>query len=342
LNYTYNGLETLEVLVKPTIQTPDFLRLFTLKQGVRSKAQLFLGLPLQKIIKLAQSCNPTSSGAISEIVNRTIEVAELDFNLEQCADVFDDLIFEEWQKALSIDKNDLLGTEVEALLRNIVSDGMRRDLFRIFSFGDITSGNANYNQLDGMWTRLLDGASEPNNDTTMGAGSYCVTKFDDITALTQSAGTTAEDYLQEMFENSPIILRSITSENPQDSAFFVTPNIYYNYLTTLEARSGVEGAWLLLQDGKKVLSYRGVEVNMISSWEAALQDSENPLFGDYNTLMLYTAKSNHVVGVQEPRDFGSFRIWYDLNADVTKMRFKGKLGYQYAHCDLQSIKVGLV
>jgi hypothetical protein len=244
-------------------------------------------------------------------------------------------------KLLSIQKNDLTGTEVETLLRTLVGEAMRYDFWNIFSFGDVTSPSDKYDQLDGLWTKLLAGASEANNDPN-GDYSYCTQRLADITSLTDSAGTTAYDYFRETFEDAPVLLRGEIAKDTRNAGFFVTPNVYYNYQAYLETRTGVEGAWIILQDGVKQLAFRGIPVYNVPSWESSLNDVDNPLNGTYDTLILLTHVKNHYVGVQEPRDFGQFDLWYDRNADVTRMRLKAKLGYEYAHCDLQVIKVGLV
>lgn len=324
-NYDYDGQISEEIFYKPSIDTPDF-SLFRILPGVNFKRQLTLAPNLAKIVKSDTGCAIDSNGQVV-LNNRTLEVCEFAFRLDQCYDQFrDNWLVEKLPEGISKPE---LGQFILNIATTLIVDALRRDNFRIFSFGDANAGSDDYNQCDGLWRRLIDGEA-----------GYGVTKVNDITTLNQTDGTRALDYLRNLYEQSPIILKQL---QPNQKVFAVTGNVYENLMTTYEDKS-LDGGGLTtrVEDGVTRLSFRGVDVLPIYAWDSALVDPDNPFNGVFDTGIIYTERQNHVIGVQRASDLGQVEQWYEKKD--RKVYFQGtyKMGYNYVHDDLTSISYGVL
>jgi len=87
------------------------------------------------------------------------------------------------------------------------------------------------------------------------------------------------------------------------------------------------------------ITFKGIPVIPVRFWDTLLSDSTNPLFGTTAHLVLYTTKENHRIGVEASSDLTKIEGWYERKD--RKFYFEGdmKFGYQYLHCDLQTIVV---
>jgi hypothetical protein len=207
---------------------------------------------------------------------------------------------------------------------------MMRDLFIQFSFGKSALTNEFYGVCDGLWEKLIE-----NSSTNAGAS---VKRLSDITVLNQTVNTRAYDYLVEVYTEAPAPLRQVPANR---KSFFVTQNIYDNYLAFLEnPASGIQPAWILLQDGTETLSFRGIPVIPIIAWDEDLALVDNPFNGVFNTAILYTTPDNHYIGVGA--DQRGVRFWYDKDTRTNKFEAFPELGYEYMADYLQCFKIGQV
>ena len=326
-NYTYPGLLTEQVLIKPALQDPGLTSLFRTRTGVKSKEQISLVDPLGYITKAAQACGVarTVTGDGVTISNRTLETTMLEVYLEQCYTPFQNTILERALRS-GIDEANLTGTQLGNIINSIVRDAVARDMFRLGTLGDTGSANAYYSPLDGLWTRLFDGVA-----------TYAVTAVNDsITTLNQTAGTRALDYLRELFENAPLILRQIPLNQ---RVFAVTENVYFNLLRTYQDKTLDGGGLLLLtENGRQSLSFNGIPVVPFPAWDAYIAADS---LGN-NVRILYTTLENHLLGVDVTGDDTKYKIWIDDDTDDMKIRLKYRMGYQFIFDELQAISYGNV
>lgn len=327
-DYTYDGILTQDVLIKPAVMHPDTLSLFRVIPGVKSKYQLNLVNPLGKIVQGAQQCGNLRqvTGNAVEITNRTLETCGMEVYLEQCYDVFQNTILERALRS-GVDEADLSpGTQIGNLISQMVSEAVGREVFRIFSFGDTTSPAGDpsyYGMCDGLWSRLINGEA-----------GYDVDKIDDIAVLNQTSGTRALDYLRNLYEGAPNILKGIPMN---ERRFFVTQNVYENLMTTYEDKT-LDGGGLIqrLENGVPTLFFRGIPVIPLIAWDSWISQDNlgNP------ARILYTTPQNHVIGVDSAADASSFRFWWDMDNDVFKIRTKFRMGYNFVHGELQATSYG--
>lgn len=325
-DYTYNGKLSTEVLFRPSIDTPAIGDFFTIFPQLKYSQKVNLLLPLEKVVKAYTSCGRTFTDGI-DITNTTLTLTQLEINMEWCKDDFEGLVgnvlAEEWLRT-GVGEFDPSGTEIQKIIDQHVSDAARRDTFRIFSFGDTNDADADWNQLDGLWPTLI-----ANSGT---GAAYCVRRTSDLAGtLASGAALTA---LEAAYTGSAIILKQL----PNSMKYFgVTGSVYENLLASYESNSnGTENQFTLLKDGADNLTYRGIQIKAIYAWDSALADTTCPLFGRTN-LILYTTKTNHAVGVDVESDQTAISGWYERKDRKYYIEGFQRLGYNYIHCDLQTI-----
>ena len=119
-DYTYPGNLNTDFLYRPTIGVPDLSSIFTIRQNIKYKEQLHIVQSVSKIVKKYDQCAREFTSN-TQITNRTIEVTDLNFNLEQCVDDFEQTVLLELEN-LGIERNNVLGTDIERAINQIVAD----------------------------------------------------------------------------------------------------------------------------------------------------------------------------------------------------------------------------
>jgi hypothetical protein len=318
---TYNGKETMDVLIKPSFQDPELSKLFRVKTDIQSKEKMYLLNPLSYITKKYDSCGlPSPTGDGVNITQKTLEVEPLQIYLEECADIFTDTIFEQWKKT-GKDWNDLTGTEAQKIIETLVMDAVKRDAFRIACFGDTSLSDTRYTMLDGLWTLIFDNVD-----------SYCIDRVEYLPDGSLAADA-AIGYLKNLYNSADNILKQVPNN---DKIFHVTGSIYDNLLASYESKSGgtaeIQFNWLT--DGVASLKYRGIEVNPIRSWDTYI-DAD---FSDSNPhRIIYTKKDNWVLGIEKESDFTKAKFWYSDDDDKNKILIRYRMGVQFVHCDLTAV-----
>jgi len=268
-----------------------------------------------------------------DITNTTVQTEEFEIGLEWCKDDFTNQLAESYnylaQEMLKngIQEFDPSGTPVASIITQLIQDAIRRDVFRRVSFGDQASSSADWNTIDGLWTRLIDSS---------GASNYCVRRASGTSLGTAdlSAGE-AIAALESVFIQSNNLLKQIPNSQKK---FFVTGSIFDNYYNSLVGTGAVtEAAFSNQQNGVSGLRFKGIDVVPVRYWDTLLDDSTNPLAATSKHLILYTTKQNHILGVENGADLNKVEGFFDRKD--RKYYFEGnmKFGYNYLHCDLQTI-----
>lgn len=335
-DYTYNGKLSTELFFTPTVNTPAINTLFNIRPSFKYKEKISLVPMLENIVKKYASCGRSFTDGI-DITNTSLDITQLEVNMEWCKDDFEEtlagnILSEEWLKS-GVNEFNPEGTPIRGVIDELVLDGMRRDTFRILSFSDTSDADTNWNQIEGLWPKLLA------ND---GPGlSYCVqAPVIDLGTTALSAGQ-ALSTLQTVYESSQIILKQM----PNNMKYFaVTGTIFENLLASYEANvNGTERQFTLLQagpadaNGMPTLNYRGISIMPIYAWDDALNKPGNPLFGTIEHLVLYTTKANHAVGFDVASDAEKIEGWYERKDRKFYIEGFYRMGYNYIHCDLQTI-----
>jgi len=205
-NYTYPGILTTEIFYKPTLSTPALSDIFTIDQGISFQKRYNLVTQLSNLLKPYGGCARVFNNNIQNITNATVQVKEFQLAESWCKDDFTDQLTgvynnlaQEWLKTGN-DSFDPTGTPVAAVIDQILSDALRRDVFQRVSFGAGNSASANYNQIDGLWDRLIDSS---------GASNYCVVRGGSALGVGTLAGGAALTALEAVYAASNPLLKEM-------------------------------------------------------------------------------------------------------------------------------------
>lgn len=333
-NYTWNGILTTDLFYKPTLDSPALSDIFTIDQGASDKKRYNLVAPLDKIVRPYTGCGATVATDRSLISNTTIQMKEFQIYEGWCKDDFTsqltgayNYLAQEWLKTGN-DSFDPAGTPVDRVIMTLIKDAARRDIFRRVSFAAGNSSDADYNQIDGLWDRLIDSAGTQSN--------YCVTRVGSSLGTAALSSGNALTYLAALWNGAPLLLRNYAIQGK--ASFFVTQSIWDNYYDSLVGNGAVtEQAFSNLQQGLTTLKYKGIPVVPVSLWDSFLAESDNPLTASVRHMALLTTKDNHILGVENSGDLSKIESWYEMKDQKRYYRSSFKLGYQYLHCDLQAI-----
>ncbi len=333
-NYTWSGILTTDLFYKPTLGTPALSDIFTVDQGVYNMKRYNLVPALSNILQPYTGCVSTPNTDRIQITNATIQMKEFRMYEGWCKDDFTqqlsgsyNFLAQEWLKTGEA-QFDPAGTPIDKIIVQQLKDGLRRDVFQRVSFASASSSSSNYNQFDGLWKRLIDSS---------GASNYCVYRYGSALGVGTLGSTVANDYFTGIFNNSNLLLKQEAIDSGE-AQFIVTRSIWENYYAYLVAVGSVSNdEYNNYQNGIKRLTFRGIPVIPVTFWDFSLADSNNPLNATTRHLILFTLKRNHILGVENTGDLNNITSWYEMKDSKRYYRSDMKLGYQYLHCDLQTI-----
>ena len=189
------------------------------------------------------------------------------------------------------------------------------------------SSDADYNQIDGLWDRLIDSG---------GASNYCVRRAGTALGTAALSSGNALTHLETAYAASNLLLKQFIAEGK--ATYWVTQSIWDNLYNSYIGNGQVtEAQFANLQTGLTTLKYKGIPVRPVALWDDFLTESDNPLFGTVSHLILLTVKENHILGVESSGDLNKIESWYEMKDRKRYYRADMKFGYQYLHCDLQTI-----
>lgn len=342
-NYTYDGILTDQIYYKPAQNAPALADIFTIDQNIKALKQYNLVTQLNKVVKPYTGCARTFNGNRQLITNTTVRTKEFQVSESWCKDDFTsyltgayNVLAQEWLKT-GIDSFDPSGTPINQVIDKLLTEAIKRDIFRRVSFAAGNSSDDDYNQFDGLWDRLIDSS---------GASNYCVVRASATNgagaqgfgtgSLASNAAITA---LQSAYTNSNILLKEQIDVG--NATFWVTRSVWDNYYDTLIANGAVlqvtEQSFQNLQKGLTNIYYKGIPVRPVGLWDTFLAESDNPLTATTRHLVLLTIKENHILGVENSGDLNRLEGWYERKDRQFYYEADFKLGYNYLHCDLQTI-----
>ena len=327
--YTYPGVLSSELFQKPKINTPALSEFATIRTGVRSGEWINLVQPLTQVLtKASATCTPTYTQSGS-ITSRKIITSPLEINLSWCKKEF-------IATPTVLSDSDLIGDglsgyELGGRLRSVILDevteALRVDLWKVFLFGNDTGLSTSfYSAFDGVWATFFN---EFNN--------YCVkpvsNAFPKGATTTLAAGAAVTAFRLAWGESS-LLLKQMPDNQKK---FFVTGSVWENYYDSVITNCCVEGSWKASQDGIGTLYYRGIEVVALWVADYALTDPANPFYNQLRHFIIYTTPSNHIMATENAADLNNLELCYDCRTKTTYIQGDMRLGYNFIHCDLQSV-----
>jgi ATP-dependent Clp protease protease subunit len=335
LNYTWNGILDTSIIYKPTIGSPALSDIFTIDPGTADKKRYHLAPTVNKVVKPYTGCGQGVTGTSVDLTSKVIQVKPFEMYEGWCKDDFTDqltglynVLAQEWLKT-GTDSFDPAGTPIDRMIMQLLKDGMRRDIFRRVSFGDMDSSSADWNQINGYWPGLIDLA---------GASNYCVYRYGAGLGIGALAANAAETYFKGIFNNSTNLLKDYAF-NSGRGEFLVTRSVWENYYDTLTGYGAVtEQAFENLQKGITKLTFRGIPVIPVGLWDDQLADATNPLYNTTRHLISFTVKDNHILGVENMADMNKIDSWFEKKDNKRYYRSNFSMGFLPAiNCELTSI-----
>lgn len=338
-SYTWPGQLTTEIFYKPQLLAPALADLFVIDQGIKDRKRYNLVDRLDKILKPYGGCARSFTGSVT-ITDMLLQTKEFNVGLEWCKDDFTDQLTgvynnlaSEWLKTGNR-SFDPTGTPIFTVLDRLISEALARDVFRRVSFAAGNSSDDDYNQIDGLWDRLIDSSGGPSN--------YCVIRAN--AAVNGGVGLGTSDLAAGIaLTNLELVYRKSAQvlKNMPGKVFWVTrsiwENLYNSYIASGTVAGNTEAQFKNLVAGLDTLTYKGIPVKPVDLWDAFLAESDNPLVLVTRHLILLTVKENHILGVENGSDLNKVEGWYERKD--RKYYFEGdmKFGYNYLHCDLSTI-----
>lgn len=333
LTYTYNGRLNLDLIKPIRIGTPALSDLFTIIQNVRCGDYLHYVQPLTSVLsKPSGDCNPTYTQAGS-ITDRQLITGQVVVNLEWCGEEFAaqcNAIVEKYS-GMGLDLYEIQGN-LQSIIFEEVVEAMRYQNWKLLFFGDnsLGTGSTNfYSIIDGVFTKFLDSET-----------AYCVQPVSNTMGNNHAStlGTNeARDILRLLWGNSNIRLKSLPNNQKQ---FWVTGAFWENYYDSILNECCAEGAYVDKQDGLQSLRYRGIELFPLwfadDTLGAATNADSNPFYDEIRNFAVYTAKSNHYVGVERLSDLDNLTSCFDCRTNSNLIKGRYRIGYNFVQCDLIS------
>lgn len=338
-NFTYPGILTTELFYKPTLSSPALSDLFTIDQGISFQKRYNVIPGLSKVIKPYTGCGATNSNGSRDLIsNVTLQTKEFRMQESWCKDDFTQQLTgvynhlaQEWLKT-GERSFDPAGTPIDGVIQEVLTDAMRRDLFIRATMAAGNSSSADFNQIDGLWDRLIDSS---------GASNYCVVRAGSALGTGTISASNAAAALEAVYIGSNDLLK----EQFDRATFWVTGSVYDAYVNQLIGTGNVSQAqYEAYINGIKGsatwmggITYKGIPLRPVRLWDNSLADTSNPLNATTRHLVLLTVKPNHMLGVESSADLNKIESWYEMKDSKRYYRSDFKIGYQYLHCDLQTI-----
>ena len=314
----YEGKSARDLFFAPVISLQNFkdqgIRIF---EDIQSKLWLYYSGKLDKVTKLRSGCGWVATGNGVNIIRKDIPVADMQIQLEQCADEFNQTLWETAKKK-GVEINDLTDTEIEAILIQIVTDALSRDLQRQIWFSDTSLvGNNDYNAYDGLFKSIAAGV----------AGSTVA----NVAINAMANGTDAYNALLAVYSNQPLEMKGQPNKK-----FLITRNIYDLYVTYLSTLNGSEVSYTNVVNGVPTPTFRGIPVVAMDIWDEYFTADFSSDFGN-GRIILHVAEQALIVGMDATSDSTQVASWYDLKEDMQYFRCRYKVGTRLHYDEYLSV-----
>jgi hypothetical protein len=318
LDVQFRGEEANTIFIEPIYMDDDLRSQFRIIPNVTSKKKLAFVQELEKIVRSHTGCGFSPVGS-TRVYERWIEVDKAKADVAMCWEEFKDTVYEELlKKGLSM--GDLTGTLLMQISEAMVKNAIKKDNQRLAWFGDKADDDPAYDCVDGFWRVILKAFVDADQCPYFDTGSG--------TALSAGDGI---EMLRTLYSNQDVRLRGLPDETKK---FWVSGTIWEQYQTDLEDGGGADGGWQMLQSGKKMLTFRNIEVKPMWLWsEIMAQDFSQ----DNAHLALLTTPQNLAMGTDFQDAESQLRMWYDEEDEMVKTKARWKHGFQVVHPQLLSV-----
>lgn len=301
---------------------------FTVKEDVQSNRIEYKAPYLDKVTSVRSGCTAASiSGTGLTVSALSLTVADFKISDGQCAATFDNTIAEMIRKK-GFDINNLEGTDIDALVQELVLEAAARDMYRKLWLNDTTSANADYLGYDGIFKKVSAGYLA--GDGTTNAGSITATNLEIANII--ATFNRVEDAQSDELKYMPDTMKKM----------YVTDPVWKAYRRYLQSNqfSGVAESRIALINGIETLYYNNIELinlGVISKYLSTDFTNGSPATLTTGNRILLTVPDNHIVSTDALTDSMSLEFWYERKDDVNYWRMFYKMGYTYAWGQLNTM-----
>lgn len=324
ISHTYGGREILEpIFYAPQVEGINPFAEYQILDNVKTSANVYIPSKLQKVLRADTGCGFSAAGSVA-LNDRTVTPKKVKLQVEMCESEFDSTIFAELRKS-GVSRNDLTGTVLEDIIRNMVVNSMREDIPKLAWNGKDADGDNFYGILDGFFEVILGSTASLAHIETMST-------HETAEVLDSDGALTA---LRNIYTNQGAELEAIPDNQKR---FYVAPSVYNNLLTSLENTGASAGIERVMRGEQVGLTFRGIELVKEYTWTGALADVSNPQDGviSPNAIVL-TIPQNLVIASDVTNPESEVMFWYEKKDEKYYLSAKFMLGTQIVHPELIAI-----
>jgi hypothetical protein len=222
--------------------------------------------------------------------------------------------------------SDFTNSDYMNVLEGIILDAMKDFIIRLAWFNDtaasnVTDGGVITDGTDVSYFNILDGAWKQYK-------AYAAAHTAQLVAITANTATTdaaqhiattdIQGILQKLVYGAPMTVRGNSK-----AKILCTQRFWDSYAQSLQTHE-LETLLSIKMDGRKTLTYNGVELMPVPKWDemiAAYENTGTKLNAPNRAL--YCDPNIMGFGVDGMGSFSDFDIWFDKNTELVKMRCAG-------------------
>ncbi|WP_338876963.1 hypothetical protein WBJ53_15000 [Spirosoma sp. SC4-14] len=261
---TFSAKEAEEYIWVPALNVSGLDDHYKVLTDVNSSTQVVYAQTLDKITYRDSGCDPVYDSKPIVRTEKFWNPRPVEAVLKQC---YTDLYGSMFERKLGAgtDRPEIKDTDIEKFILDASVPAAARDLVRMVQLakygitaGELTGGATevkNYNQVDGFWVHFI---------AAVAAGltpRYIIAENTGATTADQRlAAGRGQEILRNVYDNQDITMMQVDDSLKM---FEVTRAIYNNYYSTLESNNALESARVMLLNGTKTLSYRGIPLKIV-------------------------------------------------------------------------------
>ena len=337
--FTFSDTEVMdfkELIVEDIFEKPAISEFFTIIPEIRSGKKIGIVGEMSAIGRPKGACDTSETDVTIATVEKAWAPCSWGDRLPFCVEDLEDQ-FIVWGLNNGIKRPDLDGTDYADFINMLVADAMLESLYRTIWFGDVNADEFSEGGVltngtdptlfqchDGVWKQVFDiVASDPDRKSDTGLTSknaeatFALQEFDDQ----DTTDLLVTNALRLVINGSTLKARS-----RNDRFIVVTQSVADQYSVELEQASGIEAAWVMLQDGRSKIRRMGIDIIAIPK----LDDIIRTFFingGKFNLphRILMFNKGNIGIGVEDESTLSEFEMFYDKKEKKNFVDFLAKL-----------------
>lgn len=319
ITFTADQLRDLnELVVKATLESPDLTLFHSTETGIKNDREIGI-VPgtLGLIGKAAQGCDPSPDTVSVIAALKTWSPKRIEVILRQCVTEINTTLIKLALK-LGVNVNDLTNTAYFAFLQDLLSVDIPKMILRHAWMGNqdamavdgspagvLTSGTDEdyFNVINGFFYQLgVIYAGDANRRTTISENAQATT----ATQFSELSTDDVAGYLNGVIDGA----KSVLGMQP-DRQLLVTDSIFKRAYRYLQGK-GLAYDIKVQQNGFKLGEWDGIPMYSVPLWDewiSAYENNGTKLNSPHR--IVYTTKSNLVVGMEGTTLFDGFNIFYD-------------------------------